>query len=162
MPTYSMGIFKLPKDILYKINGLYWKFWWDFNGKASKIPSIEWSKLGISMKDGGLGFKMWRSSIWYFCLSTDGGLSNIHPLWLVSYLNRNTFQRWISRKLGWDIGSLMPGGVYWPEGRYFLQVSYGKLAMGGLSRYERINGLIDPTLIESNPLSLLFLLKLRL
>lgn len=57
MPTYFMGIFKLPKGILKKINGLYWKFWWYFNDKASKIPCIEWSKLGISMKDGGLGFQ---------------------------------------------------------------------------------------------------------
>lgn len=58
-----MGLFKLPKGILNKLIGLYRKFWWEFNGDASKISEIEWSKLGLTKKSGALDSMMWRASI---------------------------------------------------------------------------------------------------
>ncbi|XP_041025440.1 uncharacterized protein LOC121265838 [Juglans microcarpa x Juglans regia] len=52
-----MGIFKLPKAILRKLNQLLQSFWWGQSNHRSKIHWLSWQKLGKSKQKGGLGFR---------------------------------------------------------------------------------------------------------
>lgn len=54
---YTMGIFLLPKIVIYWLNSILKKFWWSSNGDNAKIFWIEQSKLGLTKELGGLGFR---------------------------------------------------------------------------------------------------------
>jgi hypothetical protein len=53
---YSMNIFLLPKTLCSEMNSLMQKFWWGHQDKAL-IHWMSWSRLGISKKDGGMGYR---------------------------------------------------------------------------------------------------------
>lgn len=55
--TYTMGIFKLPKGIISKLNALLKKFWWGCSKEKGRIQELTWKKLGLSKKEGGLGIR---------------------------------------------------------------------------------------------------------
>ena len=40
MPTFTMGCFKLPKNLCKDIEALIRKFWWGYSGEARKIHWI--------------------------------------------------------------------------------------------------------------------------
>ncbi|XP_059436808.1 uncharacterized protein LOC132169875 [Corylus avellana] len=65
IPTYSMGVFLLPKALCSEINSLMLKFWWGHHAKDSGIPWMSWSQMGFPKRKGGrLGNKpsyAWRS-----------------------------------------------------------------------------------------------------
>lgn len=57
IPTYTMGIFQLPKSITSQINVLLKKYWWGSGGDHSKIHWQQWSRMTLSKSRGGLGFR---------------------------------------------------------------------------------------------------------
>ncbi|XP_042980012.1 uncharacterized protein LOC122310200 [Carya illinoinensis] len=57
IPTYSMGIFLLPKVILRRLNQLLQSFWWGRKDNRSKIHWISWKTIGKQKSKGGLGFR---------------------------------------------------------------------------------------------------------
>ena len=57
IPTYSMGIFLLPKAILRRLNQLLQSFWWGQKENRSKIHWISWKDMGKQKSKGGLGFR---------------------------------------------------------------------------------------------------------
>ena len=57
MPTFTMGCFKLPKNLCKDIEALTRKFWWGYSGEARKIHWIAWKKLCLPKLYGGLGFR---------------------------------------------------------------------------------------------------------
>lgn len=52
-PSYTMGIFLLPKSIQKRLNSLLKNFWWGTNGERSKIHWLDWDKIGMSKNVGG-------------------------------------------------------------------------------------------------------------
>ena len=57
IPTYSMGLFKIPKSICDNINSILSKYWWGQTKEERKIHWINWQKLCTNKKKGGMGFR---------------------------------------------------------------------------------------------------------
>ncbi|XP_042969022.1 uncharacterized protein LOC122301695 [Carya illinoinensis] len=57
IPTYSMGIFKLPKSIVKNLNKLLQSFWWAQTDSKSKVHWLSWQTMGKPKDQGGLGFR---------------------------------------------------------------------------------------------------------
>ncbi|XP_059451054.1 uncharacterized protein LOC132181841 [Corylus avellana] len=57
IPTYCMSVFRLPKSLCSEINSLMQKFWWGHKEKDKRIAWMSWSRMGLSKKRGGMGFR---------------------------------------------------------------------------------------------------------
>jgi ribonuclease HI len=57
IPTYSMSIFQMPRALCTRINSLMQKFWWSHNRKATGVPWMSWSRMGVTKAKGGMGFR---------------------------------------------------------------------------------------------------------
>ncbi|KAF5443003.1 hypothetical protein F2P56_035600 [Juglans regia] len=57
IPTYCMGIFKLPKQLLHELNKLIRSFWWGQQSQDHKIHWVAWKQMSKSKKFGGLGLR---------------------------------------------------------------------------------------------------------
>ncbi|KAJ0087890.1 hypothetical protein Patl1_32318 [Pistacia atlantica] len=57
LPTYSMGVFKIPKTILQELNRLTKNYWWGQKNDESRIHWCSWDKMKLSKSNGGLGFR---------------------------------------------------------------------------------------------------------
>ena len=57
IPTYSMSLFKLPKNLCNNINSSLTKYWWGQNKDERKIHWINWRRLCNHKKKGGMGFQ---------------------------------------------------------------------------------------------------------
>ena len=61
IPTYTMGVFQLPKKLCDKLDAMCARFWWGQEGEERKINWTSWSKLTEAKKKGGLGFRDLRT-----------------------------------------------------------------------------------------------------
>jgi len=57
IPTYTMGIFKIPKSLYDTINSTLAKYWWGQTKEEKKIYWINWSKLCTPKQKGGMDFR---------------------------------------------------------------------------------------------------------
>ena len=57
VPTYTMSIFKIPKQICEDINSVLARYWWGQLQGEKKVHWMSWSRLCKSKKMGGLGFR---------------------------------------------------------------------------------------------------------
>ena len=57
IPTYIMGIFKIPKTLCDTINFTLAKYWWGQTKNEKKIHWINWKELCTPKKKGGMGFR---------------------------------------------------------------------------------------------------------
>ncbi|KAJ0008133.1 hypothetical protein Pint_29753 [Pistacia integerrima] len=57
LPTYSMGVFKIPKTILHELNKLTKNYWWGQKNDENRIHWCSWDKMKLSKTNGGLGFR---------------------------------------------------------------------------------------------------------
>jgi ribonuclease HI len=57
IPTYSMSIFLLPKELCKDLNKMMQNFWWGQKEKEKKIHWMKWEKMGLSKTQGGMGFR---------------------------------------------------------------------------------------------------------
>jgi hypothetical protein len=56
IPTYVMGVFKLPKNMCEELTQLIIYFWWGKEGGHWKEHWLTWDKLIMSKCLGGMGF----------------------------------------------------------------------------------------------------------
>ena len=61
IPTYSMGVFQLPKKMCDELDSMCAKFWWGQVGDERKIHWKSWSKLTEAKRMGGIGFRDLRT-----------------------------------------------------------------------------------------------------
>lgn len=45
IPIYFIGYFKLPKQLIFKLNKMITTFWWSANGDKQGLHWINWDKL---------------------------------------------------------------------------------------------------------------------
>ncbi|XP_042990668.1 uncharacterized protein LOC122317666 [Carya illinoinensis] len=57
IPTYSMGIFKLPRQLLIELNKQVRGFWWGQQEKEHKIHWVSWKQMIKSKRSGGFGMR---------------------------------------------------------------------------------------------------------
>ncbi|XP_042969143.1 uncharacterized protein LOC122301839 [Carya illinoinensis] len=57
LPTYCMGVFKLPKSLLGEINKVMNQFWWGHLQNEKKVHWLSWGQMGRSKTRGGLGYR---------------------------------------------------------------------------------------------------------
>jgi hypothetical protein len=57
IPTYSMSLFLLPKELSRELNSMMQRFWWGHKDNERKIHWMSWSKMGLSKTQGGMGFR---------------------------------------------------------------------------------------------------------
>ncbi|XP_040994384.1 uncharacterized protein LOC121240933 [Juglans microcarpa x Juglans regia] len=57
IPTYSMGVFKIPKANLRELNRLMKQYWWGQKAEESKINWCSWEKMAKAKACGGLRFR---------------------------------------------------------------------------------------------------------
>ena len=55
--TYSMGCFRLPKDLCQAINVMIRKFWWGSKEGKRKTSWVSWKKMTQPKYLGGIGFR---------------------------------------------------------------------------------------------------------
>ncbi|XP_021726831.1 uncharacterized protein LOC110693957 [Chenopodium quinoa] len=56
IPTYLMGIFKIPDGLLEEIHSILARFWWG-NGTQNKMHWKQWEELCLPKAKGGMGFR---------------------------------------------------------------------------------------------------------
>jgi hypothetical protein len=57
IPTYSMGIFKLPASTCKELTQINRKFWWGEEGGKRKVHWVVWEKILAAKCKGGMGFR---------------------------------------------------------------------------------------------------------
>jgi hypothetical protein len=57
IPTYSMGVFQLPKSLCQRLNSVIERSWWWQHLHQRKIVWVKWDNLGTSKHLGGMGFR---------------------------------------------------------------------------------------------------------
>ncbi|XP_042939342.1 uncharacterized protein LOC122274363 [Carya illinoinensis] len=57
LPTYCMGVFKMPKSLLSDINRIMQQFWLGHLQNERKVHWVSWGQMGRSKATGGLGFR---------------------------------------------------------------------------------------------------------
>ncbi|KAL0373133.1 UNVERIFIED_CONTAM: putative mitochondrial protein [Sesamum calycinum] len=60
IPTYAMGVFRLPEGVMRDIQSLCADFWWHNRGHR-KVHWIAWDKLCARSVEDGLGFREFRA-----------------------------------------------------------------------------------------------------
>ena len=55
--TYFISIFKLPNSICDNINSMLAKYWWGQTQAERKLHWVNWRKLCMEKKEGGMGFR---------------------------------------------------------------------------------------------------------
>jgi hypothetical protein len=57
IPTYTMGVFKLPASTCEELTQLIRKFWWGEEGGKRKVHWIVWDKLLVPKCKVGMGYR---------------------------------------------------------------------------------------------------------
>ncbi|XP_042962692.1 uncharacterized protein LOC122296963 [Carya illinoinensis] len=57
IPTYTMGVFKLPSRLCKDINGMLSKFWWGKKQEGRGLIWRKWERLSEQKLKGGMGFR---------------------------------------------------------------------------------------------------------
>ncbi|XP_048492579.1 uncharacterized protein LOC125493354 [Beta vulgaris subsp. vulgaris] len=57
LPTYLMGVYKLPAAVIKEIHSAMARFWWGGKGDERKMHWLSWEKMCKPKCMGGMGFK---------------------------------------------------------------------------------------------------------
>ena len=60
IPTYIMGVFKLPMSVCDDLNRMVRNFWWGSVDGKRKTHWLAWPKIQAHKSKGGLGFRDFR------------------------------------------------------------------------------------------------------
>ena len=57
IPTYTMGVFKLPDTFCDDMTRIVRSFWWGQSNGKNKMAWLSWEKMCSPKEKGGLGFR---------------------------------------------------------------------------------------------------------
>jgi hypothetical protein len=57
IPTYTMGVFKLPLSTCDEMTQIIRRFWWGEENGQRKVHWMAWDKLLMPKGKGGIGFR---------------------------------------------------------------------------------------------------------
>ena len=57
LPTYLMGVYKIPVAVIQEIHSAMARFWWGGKGEERKMHWVSWEKMCKPKCMGGMGFK---------------------------------------------------------------------------------------------------------
>lgn len=129
IPTYTIGVFRLPKALCSKLNSMMAQFWWGSKPNERSLSWMKWEKMGRSKFRGGMGFRdletfnlgLLANQGWRFLHASDSLVSRsmkekYYPNKSFmqarlgsrpSYAWRNIFQAWevLEKGLVWRVGN---------------------------------------------------------
>lgn len=129
LPTYVMGVFLLPMDLVTKIEKMLTHFWWNSTQRGkNKIHWASWEKLCKHKSQGGMDFRDFRSfnlamlgkQGWRFLSNPESLVSRVYKAkyfrngnYLDSKLGANPSFTWRSI---WEARELVSAGACWKIG----------------------------------------------
>lgn len=57
LPTYCMGVFKLPQNLLRELNRVMNHFWWGQQQNKHKVHWVSWKQMGKAKTKEGMRFR---------------------------------------------------------------------------------------------------------
>ncbi|XP_048492990.1 uncharacterized protein LOC125493568 [Beta vulgaris subsp. vulgaris] len=57
LPTYLMGVYKIPADVIQEIHSAMARFWWEGRGEERNMHLLSWENMCKPKCMGGMGFK---------------------------------------------------------------------------------------------------------
>lgn len=128
IPTYMMGVFKIPDGLLDEIHSMLAQFWWGSDGSTRKLHWHCWEDLCKPKSMGGMGFRdlkvfnqaLLAKQIWRLHTSTNSLLLSVlkaryfrnSPV-LLAYRGYDPSYSWRSL---WGAKSLLLEGLSWRVG----------------------------------------------
>ena len=97
LPTYLMGVYKIPAAIIQEFHSAMTRFWWGGKGEERKMHWLSWEKMCKPKCMGGMGFKDLR-------VFNDALLGK--QVWRLSHYKNSLLSRVMSAK-------------YYPQGDIF-------------------------------------------
>ena len=61
IPTYIMGVFKLPMSVCDDLSRLIRQYWWGVEEGKRKMAWLAWDKMMLPKSMGGMGFRDMRA-----------------------------------------------------------------------------------------------------
>lgn len=80
VPTYHMSMYRLPKNVVEKLDKSRKTFFWQGNCNKKKYHLVKWSRVCRPKEKGGLGFRnieAFNTALlckWWWCLETKQGM----------------------------------------------------------------------------------------
>ncbi|XP_042988614.1 uncharacterized protein LOC122316144 [Carya illinoinensis] len=128
IPTYTMGVFKLPSRLCKDINGMFSKFWWGKQQEGREMIWRKWERLSVQIGKWGMGFRD-LESFNTALLAKQGWRILKYPLNLVAIIFREKYfkkESFMEAKLGsqpfliwriiWSARNLLKEGLRWRVG----------------------------------------------
>ncbi|XP_040986468.1 uncharacterized protein LOC121234565 [Juglans microcarpa x Juglans regia] len=128
IPTFTMGVFKLPIELCKEINGMLSKFWWGSQQEGRGMVWKKWKNMNIQKGRGGMGFRD-LESFNAALLAKQGWRILKYPLSLAAVLLKEKYFRhgnFLDAKLGaqpslvwrsiWSAKVLLREGLRWKVG----------------------------------------------
>ncbi|XP_026443765.1 uncharacterized protein LOC113343881 [Papaver somniferum] len=102
IPSHYIGNFKLPKNIIKKLNSIQRTFWWGHKSNKG-LYLLAWDSLNASKQEGGLAFRnldqfnnaLIAKLAWRLCIESDKlWVQVLKPKYAPHYLMLATPRRW--------------------------------------------------------------------
>ncbi|KAK4401746.1 hypothetical protein Sango_0915300 [Sesamum angolense] len=127
IPTYAMGVFRLPVGVISDIQSLCADFWWHNRGQR-KVRWIAWAKLCSRSLSGGLGFwelrafnqAMLAKQCWHILTNPTSFLGCLLKAWYFPHSSFLDAQLTSQPSLTWrsllSARPLLTAGIRWQVG----------------------------------------------
>ncbi|XP_057248296.1 putative ribonuclease H protein At1g65750 [Beta vulgaris subsp. vulgaris] len=128
LPTYLMGVYKLPVAVIQEIHSAMARFWWGGKGDERKMHWLSWEKMCKPKCMGGMGFKdlavfndaLLGKQVWRLLHNKESLLSRVmsakyYPHGDVRYARLGYSHSYSWRSI-WGAKSLVLEGLIWRVG----------------------------------------------
>ncbi|GKV36829.1 hypothetical protein SLEP1_g44920 [Rubroshorea leprosula] len=115
-PIYIMGLFYLPLTLCSKLEKIMNRYWWGGGEDTHKIHWMEWRKLALPKKSGGLGFRAFHE----FNIAMSELKPTLSLIWRSIWCSKELLKRGCRHLIGDGRGTLIWGDPWIPNDSQFL------------------------------------------